>query len=161
MKKGLLAFSIVALFMIASCAIGQNQSIQYQEDTFDTLEADLNAPSETALHEPVTISVRVTLGEEPFTDVENVDFEIWRNGERDSGTTVAAQKADSGVYTLDTSFEEDGIYHIQAYVEADEEHLTSSKRIIAGDVSETDLEAAEQEFQQEQDQEKAQESNSN
>ncbi|MDQ0206520.1 FixH family protein [Alkalicoccobacillus murimartini] len=161
MKKALLVFSFVALFMIASCAIGQNQSDQRQLDTLDSLQADLSAPSETALHEMITLSVRVTFGDEAVTDAKDVDFEIWRNGERDSGSTIAAETSGSGVYTVETSFKEDGIYHVQAHVSLEDNDITSSQRVIAGDVSESDLEAAEQEFQQELDQEEAQESNSN
>jgi hypothetical protein len=161
MKKGLLAFSVVALFMIASCAIGQNQSDQQGPGSLDTLEAEIHAPSETALNEPVMLQVYVTYGEEPVTDANRVTFEIWKNGHRDAGETMDAEESDPGMYSLETSFTEDGIYHIQSFVEAGSEQIEPSVRVIAGDVSESELEAAEQEFQQEEDQEKAQESNSN
>lgn len=162
MKKGLFVFSLVALFMIASCAIGQNQSDPNGPGSVDTLEAELHAPSETALVESVTIEVMVTYGAEPVTDANRVTVEIWKNGERDEGRSLPAVETDPGVYALETSFREDGIYHIQASVEAGSEEIEPVVvRMIAGDVSETELEAAEQEFQQEEDQEKAQESNSN
>ncbi|MEK4565492.1 FixH family protein [Alkalihalobacillus sp. FSL R5-0424] len=160
MKKGLLAFSIVALFMIASCAIGQNQSDQQGPGSLDTLEAEIHAPSETALDEPVMLQVNVTYGGEPVTDATLVTFEIWENGHRDAGETITAEESEPGVYSLETTFNEDGIYHIQSFVEAGNEQIEPTVRIIAGDVSETELEAAEQEFQQEEDQEKAQESDS-
>ncbi|TSB45323.1 FixH family protein [Alkalicoccobacillus porphyridii] len=149
MKKGLIVFSIVALFMIASCAMGQNQSDQQQADTVEILQADLSAPTETALFDPVKLSVRLTYGSEVVTDASEVDFEIWRNGDRDSGIITAAEETDSGVYTLETSFEEDGIYHVQANVTAAGSQVMPTQRIIAGDVSETELEAAEQASQQE------------
>lgn len=149
MKKALIVFSVVALFMIASCAIGQNQPGQQQADTFQTLQAELDAPSETALNEPVTLSVSLTYENEMVSNANEVDFEIWRDGARDTSKVTAAEEADNGTYSIETSFTEDGIYHIQANVSAEGNQLTPSQRIIAGDVPESDLEQAEQESHQE------------
>ncbi|TDQ34618.1 FixH family protein [Aureibacillus halotolerans] len=106
------------------------------------LKIDQNVETEAA----VNIQAIITEEEKPVdtAQVGKVTFEFWKAGDRQQSWEEQGTLAEAGVYTADTSFNEEGVYYVQSHVTARGTHAMPKEQVIAGNVSEDAVLAAEE-----------------
>ncbi|WP_078394597.1 FixH family protein [Shouchella patagoniensis] len=107
----------------------------------EIVDAQIQVPETVKIGEDTKLSVRLAQGEEQVEDAHEVVFEVWKDQERDNGTLEEAPHQENGVYGITHTFEEDGIYIVQTHVTARDMHVMPKQMIVAGDVSEEEVEA--------------------
>lgn len=94
------------------------------------LEAELTV---TATGEDVVMEALVTQGDEKIDDADEVVYEVWEEGKKSEGEMIDAVNEKDGLYTAETSFDKDGLFHIQVHVTANGMHVMPKKTVTIGD----------------------------
>lgn len=68
------------------------------------------------------IEIKVTQGDEVVSDAQEVHFEIWAEGQEDNSETLHGHNDGSGIYSLEHTFEAEGVYYVIAHVTARDMH---------------------------------------
>ena len=134
MKKGVFFVFLLTILVLVSCnskdSTGANEPMK--------VEVLLEMPEKADPGEKVEISALVTQGTEAVEDADQVLFEIWENGKKDEGKMIEYTKNDRGNYRIDHVFESAGVYYVQVHVDARNMHVMPKKKIIVGDVEDSD-----------------------
>lgn len=132
MKKIIWMAVITGLLILSACG----------EEEADTAGAGMNinpietifkSPETTEPGEKMTLSVTVTQGEEFVEDADEVVYEVWQSGHRDESEMLPAEHKGEGVYEAEASFEEEGLYFVQAHTTARRLHAMPKQDITVGD----------------------------
>lgn len=99
----------------------------------EPIEVDLTVPEQGNSKEPVTISTHVTQDGENVEDASEVEYEIWEEGKKEDSILVETSNDKEGIYSADTTFETDGLYHVQVHVTARDMHIMPEKTIQIGE----------------------------
>lgn len=86
------------------------------------------------------IEVKVTQGNEPVADADEVLIEIWQGDNQQESVNYEAEHAGDGLYTLAHTFPEEGIYYVIAHVTARDMHVMPKKQFVVGEVDPAELE---------------------
>ncbi|MCP8615364.1 FixH family protein [Salirhabdus salicampi] len=138
-KKHLLWFPIYILFLV-SCGTQQEygQSDGGNNDLPEMIKVEIQtSPDEEQIqpNESFTLSAKVTQGDESVNDADEVLFEFWQEGDPDEKheMTQGEFQAD-GVYSIEKTVQEAGVYNVIAHVTARDMHNMPQKQFIIGDV---------------------------
>ncbi|MGR3764468.1 FixH family protein [Rossellomorea sp. NS-SX7] len=147
MKKILMLLMMVsAILYLSACTENSDEA---KPDTSESIpeqvSAEIMVPEKVSLSEETILKVQVLQGEEKVEDADEVKFEVWKGSNKDDSEMIEAEHMKDGIYQVETSFEEDGIYYVQTHVTARDMHVMPIKHIIAGNVSEEELKALEEE----------------
>lgn len=83
----------------------------------------------------VTIEAKVTQGEEPVEDADEVEFELWRDGDADDEhKMIEGKHAGDGIYTIEQTLDDAGVYYVIAHVTARGMHNMPQKEFHVGEV---------------------------
>ena len=127
--------AILFLILIAFVLIGCNEEkAQDLEDHMEPVEVDLHVPETGEVNEMITISATVIQGGEQVEDADEVVFEIWPDGKKEENEMIEYEYQENGTYYIETSFSQDGIYHVQVHVTARRMHVMPTKQIMIGTV---------------------------
>lgn len=129
---------LLPLTIIAACSDDENN----ENDEPKMLDVEFEPPEEVDVGETVEFEAIVTYGDEKVTDADQMEFEYWKSGDRDDGTFEDGKNNEDGTYTLEVTFEEDGVYEVYAHTTAETMHTMPKRYIAVGDVSEEELEEA-------------------
>ena len=133
MKRfGMLLMSTAIIGALAGC--GQDD-VPTVAEVPEPIEVDLSVPEQGNANEPVTISTHVTQDGENVEDASEVEYEIWEEGKKEDSIFVETSNDKEGIYSADTTFETDGIYHVQVHVTARDMHIMPEKTIQIGDAA--------------------------
>lgn len=143
LRKRIVLFA--AIFMMAILAACGGDDSQNVEDELDMLEVDFTVPEEADVGQPVELEAYVTYGDEDVNDADEVDFEIWEMCDEDNSVHETPINNDDGTYTLEYTFEDDGVYEIYAHTTAHNMHTMPKKEITIGEGGEYDCEEIEEE----------------
>ncbi|MCD5324284.1 MULTISPECIES: FixH family protein [Pontibacillus] len=140
-------FLTLTLMLLAACGSQSNesddsQSASNEEEEVKMLNVDLTSnPESESIEpgEPFTIQAAVTYGEEEVNDANEVKFEFWKKGEEHE--KVDGEFTENGIYTLEKTVEEPGIYYVISHVTARGMHNMPQIKLVVGDV---DQEGAEE-----------------
>ncbi|MBM0066475.1 FixH family protein [Alkalicoccobacillus gibsonii] len=136
MKRKRLVILFISTFLLSAC----NTSEPDLESIIpDIIEVQIDLPESSPPNEKLKIPVNVTQGDEPVDDARDVVIEIWKDQDRENGFLEEAKHQSDGLYQIDYTFEEDGIYLVQAHVTARDMHSMPTKPIFVGDVSEDEI----------------------
>ncbi|MEN0641958.1 FixH family protein [Alkalicoccobacillus gibsonii] len=136
MKRKRLVILFISTFLLSAC----NTSEPDLESIIpDIIEVQIDLPESSPPNEKLKIPVNVTQGDEPVDDARDVVIEIWKDQDRENGFLEEAKHRSDGLYQIDYTFEEDGIYLVQAHVTARDMHSMPTKPIFVGDVSEDEI----------------------
>lgn len=137
MKRNL--FLLLFLFLMVSVVSACSGEREKEGDAVPLfLDVDLTVnPEQGKVDEPVTFTAKVTYGEEPVTDPDEVVFEIWR-AYNDNHEKIPVEHAGDGIYELKKSFSEEGTYYIYSHVTAEGYHAMPKKEFIIGQPSEAE-----------------------
>lgn len=132
---------IISIVMLLLAACGEKNDSEVEEDKFDPnliVEVDLQIPETAEPNENVKIQAVVTYGDEKVTDADKVVFGIRKDSEKKESEQMKAKHTKDGIYEIETSFAEDGIYHVTAHTDAKDMHVMPSKTIAIGNVEHHD-----------------------
>ncbi|GAB7387700.1 FixH family protein [Bacillaceae bacterium] len=80
-----------------------------------------------------TIKIRVKKGDELVSDADDVQFEIWREGNKEGAERFPADNEGNGIYSVTRTFQEKGSYVVIAHVTARGSHTMPQQTFIVGD----------------------------
>ncbi|WP_246197210.1 FixH family protein [Cytobacillus depressus] len=133
MKKWISIISMSLLFL-AGCGTNGQKDQQAEDVLPEIIEANLDVPEKAEVGEEVLLAVTVTQGEKAVEDANEVKFEIWKEGQKDSSKLVEAKHTEKGKYEATYAFEENGLFNVQSHVTARDMHTMPTKQIQVGDV---------------------------
>lgn len=122
------------LLVILLSACGQDElNSGGQSEELLPIEVELVVPSEAYTNEDITFEASVTQGEQMVDDADEVLFEIWLEGQKESGQTLEPTEQEENHYLITHTFTEPGTYHVQAHVTARELHRMPVAQITISD----------------------------
>ncbi len=145
MKRYMTLFVVLGLaFLLAACGDDEEEAI---EDLLLDLEVVFTVPETAEVGEEVELKATVTYGDEEVTDASQMDFEVWERGDKENSETIEAENHEDGTYTINYTFDDDGIYEMYAHTTAHQLHTMPLKEITIGEGGEyEDTEDAEDGF---------------
>ena len=63
---------------------------------------------------------------------EEVKFEVWESGLRDTSIMLEGELTEDGTYTVDYTFDHDGVYYMYAHTTARGLHVMPKQEFIVG-----------------------------
>lgn len=118
MRKYFLITSVL-LFVLVGCSKA-NDKAENEEVEFINVEVKV-LPEDPKQNEKVTLQAIVTMGDENVDDADEVTFEIWKEGKEEHEKIPAAHDG-NGVYSIETTLEEPGLYNFISHVTARSMH---------------------------------------
>ncbi|WP_055108833.1 FixH family protein [Paenibacillus ihumii] len=141
MKRWTAALMVLMIAVIAGCAYGGSQA-GLPDQLPEMIEVQiLSEPEKLNSGEPVAIQAKVTQGNEAVTDAKSVMFEVWHSGD-EHHEMLEGTHAGDGIYSIEKTFEQDGVYNVIAHVTARDMHNMPRKQFIVGTVSDEEIEQA-------------------
>ncbi|WP_188048426.1 FixH family protein [Bacillus sp. CH30_1T] len=120
--------------IIAACGNSNEDNGAKEDEKLEAIEAKLDVPEKGEKGETVSLSTKVTQGEENVEDAGEVKYEIWKNGHKEESEMIEAEHDKEGVYKAEKTFEEDGMYTVQVHVTARDMHTMPKAEIAIGEV---------------------------
>ena len=115
MKRKVIVFLfIVVLGTLVACT-KQEEPITEVPD-LEPLTVELTVTEAVEIGETVDMNALVTMGDEKIEDADEVVFEVWEEGQKADSEMIDAVNEEEGIYTAETSFDYDGVFHIQVHV---------------------------------------------
>jgi hypothetical protein len=106
-------FLLMMLLFVSACSSNKQQS----ENTA-IITVDLSyQPQQIKVGEETTLQALVKQGEELVADAQDVQFEVWKDGQQKHDMVVAESKG-KGVYSAVKQFQDSGKYHVMYHVTA-------------------------------------------
>lgn len=130
MKK--LAWLGLPLLLLAACGSGEAESSGTGPQVEEVMVA-FNTDTQAEPAEEVVLSVTVTQGDEAVEDADEIVYEVWQSGDRNNSVMIPAEHTENGIYEAQTSFEEEGLYYMQAHTTARSLHVMPKQEITVGD----------------------------
>lgn len=132
MKKVVLA-TMLAL-SLAACASEAETPIDTNDVVEEIVEVkvEILTPEQVEANVPVKLEAKLTQGDEIVNDADNVKFEVWQSGMRDSGTMIDGEFKGDGIFSAETTFTEDGVYYMFAHTNARGMHVMPKQQITVG-----------------------------
>ncbi|AZV50417.1 FixH family protein [Bacillus halotolerans] len=131
MKKMVAAVLFSAVFLLNGCGSEANKAHTAAE-TPEVLDVKLTGPEKVKPGENAAYEAAVSYGDEAVTDADEVEFEVWKDGEKNDSKMFKAKQED-GVYRFETEFKEDGVYTVQSHVTAKKQHSMPTLKVQVGD----------------------------
>ncbi|WP_153730780.1 FixH family protein [Sporosarcina obsidiansis] len=128
----ILTMGLAMLAVLAAC--GKEEEVSTEAELPEPIEVELTVPDHANVNEPVTLSALVTQGDEKVEDANEVEYEIWEEGKKDESILLASTNDKEGIYSAETTFEHDGVFHVQVHVTARTMHVMPEKQIQIGEV---------------------------
>jgi hypothetical protein len=138
MKKLLsILLPLISILVLGACSSqegnqGDHGNGHGGEGELTAISADLNVPAQAEAGETVQFLTHVTQGDENITEATKVEYEVWKEGQKEQSEMIESEHQSNGEYTAEKTFEEDGIYHVQVHVTANDMHTMPKKQITVG-----------------------------
>ncbi|MCR8849632.1 FixH family protein [Rossellomorea sp. SC111] len=123
----------LALF-IAACGNSNEDNGAKDDEKLEPIEAKLDVPEKGEKGQTISLSTKVTQGDENVEDADEVKYEIWKNDHKEESEMIEAKHDKAGVYKAEKTFEEDGVYTVQVHVTARDMHTMPKTEIAIGEV---------------------------
>ncbi|MCC5800801.1 FixH family protein [Rossellomorea vietnamensis] len=121
----------VLMILVTACSAGEQKEKSKDQEV---LEASIELPEQVEDHK-VQFETVVTVGKKPVTDAE-VTLNVWKKSGDGEKKVIKAIHQDDGRYVAETDMHEEGIYVVQAMVNADNKEIMPKKQWIYGAISE-------------------------
>lgn len=125
-----LIITVGLLLFVAACG---DKTDEAEPEELLALDVDFIIDETADVGEEVELKAVVTYGDEKVTDASQMDFEVWERGKEDESETIEAENHEDGTYTIQYTFEDDGIYEMFAHTTAHEQHTMPKKEITIGE----------------------------
>ncbi|MBL3649997.1 FixH family protein [Bacillus sp. RHFS10] len=120
---------LFSAFLLNGCGSDENKA--NTAETPEVLDVKLTGPEKVNAGESAAYEAAVSYGDEAVTDADEVEFEVWKEGEKDASHMFKA-KQEKGLYRLETTFKEDGVYTVQSHVTAKKQHSMPTIKVQVG-----------------------------
>lgn len=130
MKKIIWMAILFGVLLLAAC--GEDDESAGAGPSTELIETEFNSPETAEPGEAMTLSVTVTQGEESVGDADEVVYEVWESGHREASEMVTAEHIGDGIYEAETSFDEEGLYFVQAHTTARRLHVMPIQEVTVG-----------------------------
>ncbi|MDY0404929.1 FixH family protein [Virgibacillus sp. 179-BFC.A HS] len=133
MAKKLGIVAVILVFgLLAACGNSEKNNDD-ATDEIKELHADLHVPEHTGKGEKVTFKTDVTYGDEKVKAADEVKYQIWVDGDKDSTSEmIDAKNNKDGSYSIEKTFDKDAVYSVQVHVTAKDQHTMPLKQIAIG-----------------------------
>lgn len=143
MKKIAMIWSMTIILVVAT-ACGTTNEVEEAtgacENPLVPVEVDLTwEPSELNASEEIQFKAEVTHDGYPVLEAQEVNFEIWEHNNPDYHHMLETSHEGNGVYSLDWTFETEGIYYIYYHVTACDMHRMEKSMLVVGEVNTEEL----------------------
>ncbi|WP_202080569.1 FixH family protein [Caldalkalibacillus salinus] len=135
MKVISLCFITMAL-VLSGCSLNEGTEKLYKQE--NVLQVDIVVPPDLNVGQQYELQANFTEREREVPDIEEVTFTLWKNGE-ESEERILSEDEGQGVYTIHTSFEEEGLYFVKVTASTEDSRVMPTKRLVVGDISEEDM----------------------
>ncbi|MFD2130904.1 FixH family protein [Pseudogracilibacillus auburnensis] len=137
LRKGLFMLLLVFITaLLVACGDEKGDSV----DELVSLDVEFIVPETADVGETVELKALVTYGDEPVTDADEVQFEVWETGKQDESDKIEAENHEDGTYTIDYTFEHDGVFEMYAHTTAHDLHTMPKKELTVGEGGNNDHE---------------------
>lgn len=119
------------LAMLAAC--GKEETVK-MDDTGVPLPLDvqLTVTEQVEVDGIIKMEAVVTQGEDKVDDADEVEFEVWEEGKKVDSVKIESKNDKDGLYTAETAFDHDGLFHVQVHVTARGLHTMPKKEVTVG-----------------------------
>jgi hypothetical protein len=119
---------IACLLLVAACSSSTSENNEIPQ----VVQVEIKTVPDT-FHsgQVVQIEAHVTQGSEKVKDAQEVKFEIWKKDQDKHENTIETH-SQNGVYRIEKTFPEDGIYYVIAHVTARDMHVMPKKELVVG-----------------------------
>lgn len=125
----ILLFALV-LGTMTACAEKDEPITEVGE--LELLMVDLTVTNEVEVGDTVEMSALVTMGDRNIDDADEVVYEVWEEGKKSESEMIDAVNEKDGIYKAETSFDHDGVFHIQVHVTAEAQHVMPVQEVTVG-----------------------------
>lgn len=143
MKKNIwlsLGLTIALVIMISACNTEKDDD-NWLTEVPELFDVELSVTPEKAdPGQAVQIEAKIIQGGELISDADEVIFEIWKKDHKDEAEKTEIKANEAGIYSLEKTFAEDGLYYITSHVTIGQGHNMPTLPIIIGDVPDSELE---------------------
>ncbi|MFS0574747.1 FixH family protein [Sporosarcina sp. 179-K 3D1 HS] len=119
--------------ILAACGKNEEPEVSTEPEEILPLEVALTVTEQVEVGETVKMEALVTQGDEKVEDADKVVFEVWEEGKKEDSVMMDSMNAKEGLYTAETTFDHDGLFHIQVHVDARGMHTMPKKEVTVGD----------------------------
>lgn len=130
MSKKIAALTLAGAVFLSGCAAGNPEA-----RLAEPLETYIYLPESISADIPETFTVHVTENGELLETADDITIEVWQEAAEES-QWIEAQSSEAGVYTAEASFEEEGLYYIQAHVSSGDVSSMPVKSFTVGELTE-------------------------
>ncbi|MBP1933166.1 FixH family protein [Ammoniphilus resinae] len=128
-KAWILHIFFILLIGLTGCGNGEESTPQDPAAPPAPLTVEFQSSPEPAIvDQPVTLQVTVTQGSEKVSDANDVQFEVWQEGQ-EQHKMVPAENRGEGIYALEVAFSETGKHYVMYHVTARDMHSMSQREI--------------------------------
>lgn len=128
MKKWMM---LVFLVLLLGACTEEDASVG-AGDTLEEVEVEFNTAESVDLGEEVLLAAAVSQGGEAVEDADEVVFEVWQSGDRAHSEMLEAEHTEGGVYEHSWTFDDEGLYFIQAHTTARRMHVMPKMELTVG-----------------------------
>ncbi|MEC5425370.1 FixH family protein [Virgibacillus sp. C22-A2] len=129
-----LSILMLSLLVLTACNGDENiEDTEEDSEIIQVLEVDLSVPEEADVEEKVELTALVTYGEEKVNDADEIEFELWEEGNKEDSIKLEAINNNDGTYSTETAFDKDGIFTVQVHVTARDLHTMPQQSITVGE----------------------------
>ena len=132
---------IIGLSILSACGRGVDDGSSV---VVLPLEVELSVTEQADIGETVKMEALVTYGDEKVDDADKVVYEVWEEGKKDDSVMIDSVNEKDGTYTAETTFDHDGLYHIQVHVDAKSLHTMPLKQVTIGEGAQDDSEQSQE-----------------
>ncbi|MEK5037754.1 FixH family protein [Sporosarcina sp. FSL K6-3457] len=121
----------LVLATMAACGNEKPQDVTVDEVP-QPIIVDLTVTEKVEVGGTVNMAAVVTQGDEKVEDADEVLFEFWEEGKKADSMKIESVNEKDGLYTAETTFDHDGLFHVQVHVTARGLHTMPMKEVIVG-----------------------------
>ena len=130
MKSVQKLFVMVVVLVLAAC--GKEAPSTTSDEPPLPLAVDLTVTEQVEVNGTVEMAAVVTQGDEKVEDAQTVEFEVWEEGKKDASVKIESVNEKNGLYTATTTFDHDGLFHVQVHVTARDMHTMPTTEVTVG-----------------------------
>ncbi len=139
MKKNIcISFIFIFSLLLNACSLEQDVANLYRKEK--PLESEIVIPESFSDNKKETIKVVLTQDGKMVEGADYVHFEIWKQDGTVKYNMEEAVEEGNGTYSLNKSFDGDGLYYIKVHASNDGSMIMPQKQFIVGELSKSELE---------------------